>query len=147
MAIMTIVTMMIVMAMDADAYADGTNINTDDGGIGDASTQQGQGKNRSNKGFHSSSLSRDANSASFAGLGVDSNVAITESRELIFRSKSYNLAICRLLRRFGDSRPCLLGCITDRRAALIRGLPFRKTIPEHIGGVSRQGYRGILRAI
>jgi hypothetical protein len=89
----TIVTMMIVMAVDADAHADGTNINTDDGGVGDARTQQGQGKNRSDKGFHNSSLSRDANSASFAGLGVDGNVAVMESRKTIFRSNSYTLAI------------------------------------------------------
>jgi hypothetical protein len=90
--IVTIV-MMIMMAVDADAHADRTNINADDGGVGGARTQQGEGKNRSDKGFHNSSLSRDANSASFAGLGVDGNVAGMESPKPSFRSKLYNLAI------------------------------------------------------
>jgi hypothetical protein len=90
----TNVVMTVVMAvtMDSDAHADGADINSDDGGVGDACTQQGQGKNRSDKGFHNDSLSRDASSASFAGLGVEGNVAVIESRQLMFRSNPYNLA-------------------------------------------------------
>jgi hypothetical protein len=67
----------IVMAMpNADAHTDATNMNADDSGVGRARTQQGQGKNRSDKCFHDSSLPRNASSASFADLGVDSYVAL-----------------------------------------------------------------------
>jgi hypothetical protein len=52
------------VTMDANAHTDATNMNTDDGGIGYARTQQGQGKNRRDKGFHDGSLSKNARLAS-----------------------------------------------------------------------------------
>ena len=60
-----------MVVMGADADTDGTNMNADDGGVRRARTQQGQGKNRGDKGFHGDSLSRGASSASFADTGVD----------------------------------------------------------------------------
>jgi hypothetical protein len=67
--VMTIMMMVVTVAADADT--DGTNMNADDGGVRRACTQQGQGENRGDKGFHDDSLSRGASSASFADTGVD----------------------------------------------------------------------------
>ena len=59
------------VSMDAHADTDATNMNAHYGSVRRACTQQGQGKNRSDKGFHDNSLSRDASSAWFADIGVD----------------------------------------------------------------------------
>jgi hypothetical protein len=71
MATNVVMTIVMAVTMDANAHADATNINADDGGVGRTCTQQGQGKNRSDEGFHNSSLSGDASSASFADFGTD----------------------------------------------------------------------------
>jgi hypothetical protein len=42
---MAMVVAMIVMAMDADAHANATNMNADNGSVRRAGTQQGEGKN------------------------------------------------------------------------------------------------------
>jgi hypothetical protein len=70
MATNVMMTIMVAMT-NADVHTDAANMNADDSGVGRARTQQGQGKNRSDKCFHSDSLSRDVSSTSFAGLGVD----------------------------------------------------------------------------
>ncbi len=44
--------------MHTDAHTDTANMNTDNGGVGCARAQQGQGKNRGDQGFHRKSLSR-----------------------------------------------------------------------------------------
>ena len=48
--------------MDAHADTDATHMDADDSRVGSARTQQGQGKNRSDKDLHDKSLSRDASS-------------------------------------------------------------------------------------
>jgi hypothetical protein len=69
--VIIVMTIVMIMTMGADADADGANMNTDDGGVRRACTQQGEGKNRGDKSFHGDSLSRGASSASFADTGVD----------------------------------------------------------------------------
>ena len=51
-----VVAMMIVMAMDADAHANATNMNADNGSVRRAGTQQGEGENRGNERFHGESF-------------------------------------------------------------------------------------------
>jgi len=89
----TNVVMTIVMAVTVDAHADtdATNLNAYYGSVGRACAQQGQGKNRGDKGFHDSSLSGDASSASFADADVDSS-PVMESRRTTIRSKAYRQA-------------------------------------------------------
>ena len=66
MAANVVMTIVMAVTMDANADTDATNMNADDGGVRRACTQQGEGKNRGDKGFHNESFSRNASSASFA---------------------------------------------------------------------------------
>lgn len=83
------------MPMDTDAHTDTTNMNTNNGGVGHARTQQGRGKNRGNQCFHRKSLSRAA-SPPPCRFGVDGRVAPMVSRASTYRSEPYNLRTVRL---------------------------------------------------
>jgi hypothetical protein len=86
--VIIVMTIVMVVTVAADADTDGTNMNADDGGVRRACTQQGQGENRGDKGFHDDSLSRGASSASFADTG-GMTVAGMVSPQITIRSKSY----------------------------------------------------------
>ncbi len=50
----------VVMAVDANAHTDATDMNADNGSVRGASAQQGEGENRGNESFHDGSFGERA---------------------------------------------------------------------------------------
>jgi hypothetical protein len=86
--VIVVMTIVMVVTVAADADTDGTNMNADDGGVRRACTQQGQGKNRGDKGFHDN-LFQGVRVPPLSPTPAWMTVAGMESPEITIRSKSY----------------------------------------------------------
>jgi hypothetical protein len=88
MATCIVMTIMVTVTVDANAHADATDMNADDGGVS-GRTQQRKGKNRGEKGFHRNSLSNGAEGL-FRRSRRGWSHRNMEMQALTGRSKTYN---------------------------------------------------------